>query len=172
MKYSTTRRHFLKTAAAAGAIGAWQFIPARALGRAGLVAPSKRVTLGVIGLGIQGTNDMKAFLGNSEMQVVAVCDVHEAQRAKGKQVVDTFYSNSDCAAYKDFRELIARPDIDAVQITTPDHWHPLIALEAARRGKHMYQEKPMGWSFRAAHAVQKSGARKRSRIPVRHAAAV
>ena len=57
---------------------------------------------------------------------------------------------------KDFRELMARPDIDAVQITTPDHWHPLIALEAARQGKHMYQEKPMGWSFRAAHAVQKA----------------
>ena len=156
MKHWITRRDFLKTAAAAGAVGAWQFIPARALGRAGLVAPSKRITLGVIGLGIQGTNDMKAFLGNSDTQVVAVCDVHEGQRAKGKQVVDTFYSNSDCAACKDFRELMARPDIDAVQITTPDHWHPLIALEAARRGKHMYQEKPMGWSFRAAHAVQKA----------------
>ena len=156
MQHSITRRHFLKTAAAAGAVGAWQFIPARALGKAGLVAPSKRVTLGVIGLGIQGTNNMKAFLGNPEIQVVAVCDVHEERLAKGKQVVDTFYSNSDCAACKDFRELMARPDIDAVQITTPDHWHPLIALEAARRGKHMYQEKPMGWSFRAAHAVQKA----------------
>lgn len=156
MKHSITRRHFLKTAAAAGAVGAWQFIPARALGRAGFVAPSKRVTLGVIGLGIQGINDMKAFLGNEEMQVVAICDVQEEQRSRGKQVVDTFYSNSDCAACKDFRELMARPDIDAVQITTPDHWHPLIALEAARRGKHMYQEKPMGWSFRAAQAVQKA----------------
>ena len=156
MKHSITRRHFLKTAAAAGAVGAWQFIPARALGRAGLVAPSKRVTLGVIGLGIQGTGNMKAFLGNPEVQVVAVCDVHEEQRAKGKQVVDKFYSNSDCAAYKDFRELMARPDIDAVQITTPDHWHPLIAMEAARQGKHMYCEKPMGWSFRAAQAVHKA----------------
>jgi len=120
------------------------------------VAPSKRVTLGVIGLGIQGTGDMRAFLGMQEVQVVAVCDVHEAQRAKGKKVVDTYYSNSDCAVYKDFRELIGRPDIDAVQITTPDHWHPLIAVEAARHGKHMYQEKPMGWSFRAAHVVEKA----------------
>ena len=75
MKHSITRRYFLKTAAAAGAVGAWQFIPARALGRAGLVAPSKRITLGVIGLGIQGTGDMKAFLGNSETQVVAVLDL-------------------------------------------------------------------------------------------------
>ncbi len=156
MKNSITRRQFLKTTVAAGALGAWQFIPARALGGAGSVAPSKRVALGVIGLGIQGTGDMRAFLGNPEVQVVAVCDVHEGQRTKGKQVVDTFYSRSDCAAYKDFRELIARPDIDAVQITTPDHWHPLIAVEAARHHKHMYQEKPMGWSFRAAHAVEKA----------------
>ena len=156
MKTIITRRQFLRTTAAASALGALQFIPARALGRAGLVAPSKRVALGVIGLGIQGTNDMVAFLGNSEVQVVAVCDVNEEQRAKDKKVVDTFYSNSDCATHQDFRELIARPDIDAVQITTPDHWHPLIAIEAARHGKHMYQEKPMGWSFRAAHAVEKA----------------
>ena len=156
MKLAITRRQFLKSTAAAGAVGTFHFLPARALGKAGFVAPSKRVTLGVIGLGIQGTNDMKGFIGNQEVQVVAVCDVHATQREKGKQVVDTFYSNSDCAAYKDFRELMARKDIDAVQITTPDHWHPLIALEAARQGKHMYQEKPMGWSFRAAHAVQKA----------------
>jgi predicted dehydrogenase len=156
MKSAITRRQFLKTTFAAGAIGAWQFVPARALGKAGLVAPSKRVTMGVIGLGIQGTGDMRAFLGIPEVQVVAVCDVHEEQRKKGKQVVDTFYSRADCAAYRDFRELIARPDIDAVQITTPDHWHPLIAVEAARHGKHLYQEKPMGWSVHAAHAVGKA----------------
>jgi predicted dehydrogenase len=156
MKHSITRRYFLKTAAAAGAAGAWPCIPAWAQGKAGLVAPSKRVTLGVIGLGIQGTGDMKVFLGQPEVQVVAVCDVHEGQLAKGKQVVDAHYRNSDCGTYQDFRELMARQDIDAVQITTPDHWHPLIAVEAARRGKHMYQEKPMGWSFRAAHAVQKA----------------
>ncbi len=157
MKKMLARRQFLKTTAAGTcAVAALQFIPARALGKAGFVAPSKRVTLGVIGLGIQGTGDMRGFLGISEAQVVAVCDVHDDQRAKGKQVVDTYYSNSDCAQYKDFRELIARPDLDAVQITTPDHWHPLIAIEAARHGKHMYQEKPMGWSFRAAHAVEKA----------------
>ncbi len=143
------------TAAGAGAAGGWQLVAARVLGGEGNVAPSNRVTIGVIGLGIQGTGDMKSFLGMREARVLAVCDVHEGQRAKGKQLVDTFYGNSDCSAFRDFRELIARPDIDAVQITAPDHWHPLIAIEAARRGKHMYQEKPMGWSFRAAHAVEK-----------------
>jgi hypothetical protein len=154
MEYSITRRHFLKSAAVAA--GACSFIPARALGGAGFIAPSKRLTLGIIGLGIQGTGDMRAFLGNPEAQVVAVCDVSAEQRAKGKQVVDTFYGNSDCKTYTDFRELMARKDIDAVQITTPDHWHSLIAVDAARQGKHMFQEKPMGWSFRAAHAVQQA----------------
>jgi predicted dehydrogenase len=156
MKTLMTRRQFLNASAAAAALAGCQFIPARALGRDGFVAPSEKVTLGVIGLGIQGTGDMRGFLGLQDAQVVAVCDVHEKQRSKGKQVVDTYYSNSDCAAYRDFRELLARKDIDAIQITTPDHWHPIIAIEAARHGKHMYQEKPMGWSFRAAHAVEKA----------------
>ena len=156
MKPGMNRRQFLGTASAAGAMGGWQLVAARVLGGDGRVAPSNRVAIGVIGLGIQGVGDMKSFLGMREARVLAVCDVHEGQRAKGKQVVDTFYGNSDCAAYNDFRELIARPDIDAVQITAPDHWHPLIAIEAARHGKHMYQEKPMGWSVRAAHAVEKA----------------
>ena len=76
-------------------------------------------------------------------------------------MVDEFYEDKGCAAYKDFRDLIGRKDLDAVQITAPDHWHPLIAIEAARQKKHMYCEKPMGWSFRAAQAagqaVKKSG---------------
>jgi len=152
-----SRRQFLGTnLRGAVAASTWQLIPAEALGRAGVPAPSERVVLGIVGLGIQGTGNMKAFLGNPEVKVAAVCDVHRGQRAGGQQVVDTFYGNSDCAVYADFRELIARADIDAVQITTPDHWHPLVALEAARHRKHMYQEKPMGWSVRAARAVEKA----------------
>lgn len=153
MNHPLSRRAFLQGAAA---LAACQCIPTRAWGGAGSVPPSKRVTLGVIGLGIQGMGNMRAFLGNPEVQVLAVCDVHAGQRARGKQAVDTYYGNTDCVAYRDFRELIARRDLDAVQITTPDHWHPLIAIAAARAGKHMYQEKPMGWSFRAAHAVERA----------------
>ena len=152
-----TRRLFLRQAAAvAGLLVAPDIIPASARGADGATAPSNRLALASIGLGIQGTGNMRAFLGNPEVQVVAVCDVHDERRTKGKQVVDGHYGNQDCAAYKDFRELMARTDIDAVQITTPDHWHPLIAIEAARQGKHMYCEKPIGWSFRAAQAVRKA----------------
>ena len=123
---------------------------------AGEAAPSNRVALGCIGLGIQGTGNMNTFRGNPDVQVVAVCDVHEAQRLKAKNAVDNWYGNKNCAAFKDFRELMARKDIDAVQITTPDHWHALVVLEATRQRKHIYCEKPIGWSLRAAQAVRKA----------------
>jgi len=152
-----SRRQFLqRSAAAAGALSLPAMLPSSVLGLAGSAAPSGRVVLGCIGLGIQGTGNMRTFRGNSDCQVVAVCDVRETQRSRAKQAVDEFYGNKDCAAVKDFRELIGRKDIDAVQITTPDHWHPLVALEATRRGKHIYCEKPIGWSARAAQAVRKA----------------
>jgi len=154
---STSRRQFLRqTAGVAAAVGLPAAVPSSALGLAGATAPSDRVVMGCIGLGIQGMGNMRTFRGNSEVKVVAVCDVHETQRNNGKQKVDEFYDNKDCAAYKDFRELMARKDIDAVQITAPDHWHPLIALEAVRQGKHMYCEKPIGWSVRAGQVLRKA----------------
>ncbi|HUT32929.1 MAG TPA: Gfo/Idh/MocA family oxidoreductase [Planctomycetota bacterium] len=152
-----TRRHFLqRSAATVGALTLPAIIPSSTLARDGAAAPSERVVLGCIGLGIQGMGNMRTFRGNREVQVVAVCDVHENQRSQGKHSNDEFYGNKDCAAYRDFRELMARKDIDAVQITAPDHWHPLMALEAVRQGKHMYCEKPIGWSVRAAQALRKA----------------
>ena len=151
------RRQFLgQSAALAGAFALPSIIPSSALGLAGAAAPSNRVVLGCIGMGIQGLGNMRTFRGNQEVQVVAVCDVHETQRTEAKRVVDEYYDNQDCGAYRDFRELTSREDIDAVQITSPDHWHPLMAVEAARRGKHLYCEKPSGWSFRAAQAVRQA----------------
>ena len=152
-----SRRRFLKqSAAVAGAVGLPAIVPSSALGKAGTVAPSSRVVLGCIGLGIQGIGNMRTFRGNPDVRVLAVCDVHETQRDHAKKAVDEFYNNRDCTACKDFRELMERQDIDAVQITAPDHWHPLIALEAIRRGKHVYCEKPIGWSVRAAQVLRKA----------------
>lgn len=154
---SLSRRQFLgRSAAVAGMLALPAFVPASALGKAGRVAPSNRVVMGYIGLGIQGLGNMRTFRGNSEVQAVAVCDVHQTRLMEGKRIIDEFYDNKACATYGDFRELMARKDIDAVQITAPDHWHMLMAMEATRQGKHMYCEKPMGWSFRAAHAVEKA----------------
>ncbi len=152
-----SRRGFLRQVAAlAGAASVPAVIPSSALGLAGATAPSNRVVLGCVGMGIQGMGNMRTFRGNTDVQVVAVCDVHEKQRAAAKASVDEYYDNRDCAAYKDFRELIGRKHLDAVQITTPDHWHPLVALEATRQRKHLYCEKPIGWSFRAAQALRKA----------------
>lgn len=155
-KCSTPSRRQVLGGALAAALGLPGLVPSSALGLAGTTSPSNRVVLGCIGLGIQGMGNMRTFRGNPDCQVVAVCDVHETQRLNAKHAVDEFYSNKDCAAYNDFRELIGRKDLDAVQITAPDHWHTLIAMEAVRQGKSMYCEKPFGWSFRAAQAVQKA----------------
>ena len=152
-----TRRQLLRRSAAlAGTLTVPALVPSSALGLAGAVAPSNRVVLGCIGMGIQGMGNMRTFRGNPEVHVAAVCDVHEVQRQKAKQSVDEFYDNGDCAAYRDFRELLARQDIDAVQVTTPDHWHPLMVVAASARGKHIYCEKPIGWSMKAALAVFKA----------------
>jgi predicted dehydrogenase len=153
----TSRRRFLVSSAAAAGVCAFPLVvPSSVLCRAGQAAPSSRISIGCIGLGIQGMGNLRAFMGNTDTRIAAVCDVHQAQRQNGKDAVDKWYGSKDCAAYTDFRELIARPDIDAVQITTPDHWHPLIAIEAARHRRHIFCEKPIGWSLRAAQAVRQA----------------
>lgn len=151
------RRRFLSRSAGAFTAAATlpNIVPASIPG-ANRPAAGDRIGIGCIGLGIQGIGNMRTFLANPEVRIAAVCDVNQLQLENGKQIVDTWYGNSDCAAFRDFRELLACKDVDAVQITTPDHWHPLIAIEAARHSKHLYCEKPIGWSFRAAKSVQKA----------------
>jgi predicted dehydrogenase len=129
-------------------------VPSPVLGQAGNVAPGDRIVMGCIGLGIQGTALMRAFLGHNDVQVVAVCDVNEGQRQNAKSIVDQHYGNKDCATYNDFREVCGRKDIDAVCVATPDHWHVLVSLEAARTGKDMYTEKALGLSVAWDKALQ------------------
>jgi predicted dehydrogenase len=141
-----SRRRLLKSAAgiAAGAVSFPYIVSSSALGKSGSVAPSNRIVMGSIGVGGQGTAKMRAFLGNEDVQVVAVCDVVAARRQKAKGIVDNHYGGKGCAAYNDFRDLLARDDIDAVVIAPQDHWHALMAVAAARAGKDMYCEKPLG----------------------------
>ncbi|MHC4912105.1 MAG: Gfo/Idh/MocA family oxidoreductase [Planctomycetota bacterium] len=130
-----SRRQFLKGAAgtAAGVVGFPYIVSSSALGKAGSVAPSNRISIGCIGMGIQGTGNMRAFLQEKDAWVVAICDVRESLRQKARDIVNEHYGDKDCAVYKDFRELIAREEIDAVSIAPPDHWHVLMGLEAAAR---------------------------------------
>ena len=105
--------------------------------------PSRRFTLGMIGVGGMGTGSLHANLGRSDVQVVAVCDVDREHREKAKAAVDQKYGSKDCRTFTDHRELLAMPDLDAVWISTPDHWHAICAVDAAKAGKHFYIEKPL-----------------------------
>ncbi|NQV33702.1 MAG: Gfo/Idh/MocA family oxidoreductase [Phycisphaeraceae bacterium] len=159
MKHSKSinRRQFLKkTGQVSAAVSLPWIIPRSVLGQGGRTSPNNRITLGCIGLGIQGTGNMQEFLQKHDVQVTDVCDVWRGQRQKAKQIVDSHYDNQDCRMHDDFRQLCARDDIDAVCIATPDHWHPLIGIDAARQGKHMYYEKPIGWSFEAGQVLRQT----------------
>jgi predicted dehydrogenase len=139
-----TRRGFLKTAVRVGAIlAAPAVIPASALGRAGAVAPSERIVMGGIGIGGRGGGDLGWMLQETDTQVVAVCDVRRERLEAAKRAVDGKYGNSDCATYRDMRELLSgRPDIDAVLIATGDRWHAIASILAMNAGKDVYCEKP------------------------------
>ncbi len=130
-----TRRSFLRTSAAA-AMAAPVFINARAFGA------NDRIKMGFIGVGDQGRSDMKGFLGFNEVQIVAVCDVVDDHLFVARDIVNDKYGNKDCKTYRDWREVIARDDIDAVFIGTPDHWHAIISIAAMKSGKDVYCEKP------------------------------
>jgi predicted dehydrogenase len=149
------RRRFLKQAArtAAGAVGFPYVVSSSALGKAGTIAPSNRVVMAAIGIGWQGYSNMKSFLGKEQVQFVAVCDIDAEHRAKAKTKVDNTYGNSDCAAYHDFGELLARKDLDAVSIALPDHWHSIPAIAAAKAGLDIYGEKPLSHTLKEGRAM-------------------
>ncbi|MEI7939780.1 MAG: Gfo/Idh/MocA family oxidoreductase [Verrucomicrobiota bacterium] len=146
------RRDFLKTASKLGAAAPF-ILPSQVW--AADTAPSNRLTMGFIGMGKQGRYLLNNFL-NQETRVLAVCDVDTTRRNDVKQKVDKHYGNQDCAAYNDFREIIARKDIDAVFIGTPDHWHAIPTLAALRSGKDVYCEKPLTHNIHEAVEVLKA----------------
>lgn len=150
------RRQFLHTTSGLAACAAAfpQIVPASAFGKGGTVAPSERIRMAFIGVGSMGGGHLRAFLEYPEVRVCAVCDVREEFRERAKQSVDSRYGSAECEAYEDYRELLARNDIDAVLIAVPDHWHVLIGIEAARQGKHMYYEKPVGRTVQEAKALR------------------
>jgi predicted dehydrogenase len=149
-----TRRELLKQSAAGAAVLAapW-FVPATALGKDGKTAASERITLGIIGIGPRGTYDLQAMLKQPDVQCVAVCDVQASRREAAKKVVDEHYQTKDCATYRDFHELLARKDLNAVLIATGDRWHAPASILAARAGKDVYSEKPCGLTIAWCQAL-------------------
>ena len=158
-----SRRQFLQRAigSAGGMMALPYFVPASALGKADTAAPSERITLGFIGSGKQSQHLIRSFLNSPGTQVLAVCDVDRLKLERGAKIVADFYAQKStqphngpfCTLYGDFRDLLARNDIDAVVISTPDHWHAIIVARAAQAGKDIYCEKPLSQTIAEARAM-------------------
>lgn len=162
-KQNISRRQFLKTATglAAGATAFPYIVASSALGKAGDAAAGNRITLGFIGVGRQSNGTLlKGFLNATGTQVVAVCDVDALKLTRAQQTVQEYYADKSakgsfkgCEGYADFHELLARDDIDAVVIATPDHWHAVMVDRAAKAGKDIYCEKPLSLTISEARAM-------------------
>lgn len=149
-----SRRSFLKkTTGAAAAFGFPAIIPASVLGQN---APSNRITMASFGWGMQGPSNTMKFIDNPDCQVLAVCDVDKNHLQTGIDAVNKRYGNTDCKGYHDYRELLARKDIDAVMLALPDTWHALVATEAAKQGKDIWGEKPLARSIAEQQAIVKA----------------
>jgi predicted dehydrogenase len=146
--FSLSRRRFIQ---AAGATAAFAATPLARAART--VGANDKINIGVIGWGMMGPANTKSFLGFDDCRVVAACDIHKAHLQKAVDTVNEKYGNQDCKAYHDYREMIARDDIDAVMIAVPDHWHAIIATEAAKRKKDIYGEKPLAKTIAEQQAI-------------------
>jgi predicted dehydrogenase len=168
-KHTITRRHFVQGTAAALALPILTPAPSRAADPKP-APPSERITLGFIGVGTMNRHHLNHFLGAGDVQVLAVCDVDSHRRDNARETVEKRYADrkksgqyKGCAAYNDFHELLARKDIDAVVIATPDHWHAIPAIEACKAGMDVYCEKPLSLTIHEAK-VMLDAARKYERV--------
>jgi predicted dehydrogenase len=153
-----SRRRFLKTATTS--LAAPWIIPSSAWGRREAPPPGERITMGLIGCGGMGGANLHGFLRRPEVQVLAVCDPDRSRREAQRSAVEAFYAEGSrsgdyagCESYNDFRDLLARPDIDTVIIASPDHWHALHVVAAARAGKDIYGEKPLSLTVRQGRVM-------------------
>ena len=159
-----TRRQFLRSAAAtAAAVGFPTIIPGTALGLGGSVSPSNRITMGFIGMGKMAQGHHGSFLRDKGVHILGICDVERNRREIFSNRTNKEYGrrfdkeNYDaCKDYNDFRDICARTDIDAMLIATPNQWHALAAVEAARNGKDIYLEKPLARTIGEGKAIVKA----------------
>ena len=157
VKATITRRKFIGNATA---LSAFFIVPRYVLGGKGFLAPSDKITLGFIGNGRQGLNLQRSFLSTGEVQILAASDVYKSKTQNFVNKVNAFYADKSgkvdyksCSPYADFREVLARKDIDAVVIATPDFWHAVVAVKAAEAGKDVYGEKPLSLTIKEGRAM-------------------
>ena len=168
-KKQSSRRQFLKSTAAAAGV-APLLLSARIWGAEADSKPNARINLGFIGMGYQNRGLHQNFLGHSQVQVLAVCDVDKTRRDFCQKKTNDFYAVSraqekyqGCDAYDDFMEIVQRKDIDAVVIATPDHWHAICSIKALESGKDVYCEKPLSLTIAEARAMV-NATRKHDRV--------
>jgi predicted dehydrogenase len=176
-----TRRTFLKNTLLGGA-GLVVLPGLMRTSALGALSPNRRIQIAQIGCGRMGTSDMEGILAHPLARVVAVCDLDARRLGIAQAKAVKFYqqqgeTNVEVKAYHDFREILARPDIDAVVVSTPDHWHALVAVQAALAGKHLYVQKPITYGInesialrkavRAKQVILQTGSQQRSEKPFR-----
>lgn len=167
--FSVTRRKFL--AGTASTVAFPTIIPASALGKDGRPAPSERITVGAVGFGTIAHSTVRNFLYDERVQVVAVADPvsragqyhydgsKQGGRDVGKEIIEKHYGEKrdktykGCRTYEDFRNMLVQEDLDAVNVSTPDHWHALCAIYAARQGIHVYGQKPLALTVAEGRAM-------------------
>jgi hypothetical protein len=162
------RRHFLQAALTLAAAPC--LLPASALGAGGRPAPNNRIGMAVIGLGSRGNDHLGGFMGHPDVQMLAVCDAQRKKAEAAKQRADKHYAQATasgaykgCSALQDFREILARPDIDAVSIAAPENWHALLSIWAMRAGKDVYCEKALSLTVAEGRAMCDT-VRRRARV--------
>jgi predicted dehydrogenase len=181
---ATSRRDVLKASLAGAVVGFPMIVPATVFGQ---YAPSKRVNVGAIGVGrISRGHDMPGILKYQQARIIAVCDVDAHRLGEGKRLVNDHYTKQTgkrydgVTGYDDYHELLTNKDLDAVVISTPDHWHALLGVAAVQAGKDVYLQKPASLTISEgrvlSNAVQASGrilqigSQQRSTVQFRYAA--
>ena len=157
---AASRRDFLKKSSLAATLfGLPTIIPATALGRDGRLAPSERIQMGFIGTGGKGRHNLEQFIGFNDCQVLSVCDVDSKHQDVARDMVNQRYGNEDCKAIHDYRELAADGKLDAICVSTPDHWHAVATVAALEGGKDVYCEKPLSNSVYEGRAICRAAAK-------------
>ena len=150
-----SRRSFMKSVAALGGAATLpNIITSCASSRVTRrIAANERITMGIIGFGWQGYNNTNHFIHLDDVQIVAVCDIDQEHLKAGRDFVNGYYNNQDCETYRNFEEIVARSDIDAMMIALPDHWHAIPAIACANAGIHVYGEKPLSHTLVEGRAM-------------------
>ncbi|MGL6225145.1 MAG: Gfo/Idh/MocA family protein [Thermoguttaceae bacterium] len=155
-----TRRSFL--AVGAGAVAAPLFLPGRILGKDGTTSPNSQIVSVSIGMGNRGSEILGSFM-SEPFRTIGICDCYEPHIERAKIRVNAQYRNQDCLTFKKYEDILERDDVDVIAVSTPDHWHTKITVDACKAGKDVFCEKPLTLTLAESQQIVEA-ARKNNRI--------